>query len=73
MDAVETGSLLLMVSERRRYTVPSRTTWRTIGQSGGMDSQRVEWEGRWARAFIVVSIARNIRGRVSRFRIGCFG
>lgn len=34
------------VPERRGSTVPSRATQRMVGQSGGMDSQRVGWGGK---------------------------
>ena len=73
MDAVETGSLLLMVPERRGYTVPSRTTWRTIGQSGGMDSQRVELGGKVGKSLYCGFHRKEHRRLVSRFRVGCFG
>lgn len=51
----------------------SRATQGAIGQSGDMNSQSVGCGGKVGReegAFIVVSIGRNIEGRVSRFKIG---
>lgn len=35
--------------------------------------QEAEGGETWARAFVVASVGRNGRGRVSRFRIGEFG
>lgn len=58
--------MLLTVPRERRQAMPHRAT-----QGCTRVSQEAEGiRGRWARAFIVVSIGKEREGRVNRLRIG---
>lgn len=61
-------SFLLTIPKRRGHAAPCRAT-----QGGTSISWEAEEEWKmWARAFTVLSMGRNERGMVSRFRIGQF-